>query len=352
MNICHIATILFNIPHGRSGPERVFYNLNESLYKLNPELRVYACKNSIISGELKYYYPIELNNYAPFNNAIGSKRGKFIVNHLTNAFNQEKDWADVFQTHNVEFALPIGSLLNKKVVITLHNPITEELIEQIEKFNSPNIHFVTVSNTQKIPLSDKIQNVTTIYNGVELDLIPFQAEKEDFLLFVGRLDRKKGADIAMRVAINNGYKIVVVGKPSEGNKDSEKFFKEEVTPLLDNPLVEHHANIDHFELLNYYAKAKAVLFPILDGNKEPFGLVPVEAMASGTPVIALDNSLTRETIKNGFSGLLAMNEEEMSAKLSELNTIKPENCRAWVAENFTRDIMAANYLKLYSSLLS
>lgn len=352
MNICHIATILFNIPAGRSGPERVFYNLNESLFKLNPELRVYACENSKVSGELNYYYPVELNNYEPFNDTIGSKKGKFIVNHLAYALKQESDWADIFQTHNVEFALPMGSLVNKKVIITLHNPITEELIEQIERFNSPNIHFVTVSNTQKIPLQNRIENVSTIYNGVELDLIPFQEKKEDFLLFVGRLDRKKGADIAMRVAIKNGRKISVIGKPSEGNEDSKKYYEEEIAPLLENPLVEYFPNMDHFDLLDYYAKATAVLFPIRDGEKEPFGLVPVEAMSSGTPVIALDNSLTRETIKDGYSGLLAIDEDDISIKLAKIGSINPSNCRKWVEDNFTRDIMAENYMRLYNSLLN
>src|SRR5690606_8042296 len=158
---------------------------------------------------------------------------------------------------------------------------------------------ICVSETQSEVLRDKISNMSIIYNGVEIEEIPFSEQKEDYLLFVGRLDPNKGADIALRAAIKANQKIIIVGKKRERDPISEEYFANKVEPLLSHKLVTHIPEVQHHELYAIYKSARALIFPLTDPRKEAFGLVSAEAMASGTPVIGLDNSLMREIVDHG-----------------------------------------------------
>jgi glycosyltransferase involved in cell wall biosynthesis len=352
MRIAHIAPINFNIPQGRSGPARVCYNLNEALYKINPQILFYGCENSKASGELRYLFPVELNSYEPFNNATGTDKGKFLLQHITNAYAHKAE-IDIFQTHAIDFALPIAKTHpDKPTVITLHRPINSDLEFILSKFNGQHIHFVLISQTQAETFSKMASNYTVIPNGVEVDEIPFSLEKEDFFLHVGRLEENKGADLAIQACLQAGVKLVLVGKQRAGNEASETYFAERIQPFLDNPLITYIPEVNHYELYNYYAKARGFIFPLRDPHQEAFGLVSVEAMATGTPAIALDNSLMREVIIDGKTGSLAKDLDGLVDAIQKVDQISPQDCRDHVVNNFSRDTMARGYFELYQRLVN
>ena len=348
MKIRHIAPINFNIPNGRSGPAILFYDLNEALFKKGVDIYPFVTKNSEVSGTKGYLYNVELNNYEPFNSINRMMRGRFIYSHVAKSLDGYENY-DIIHSHLFDWTIQMSKLIkDKPLVITLHNYPNKELIQQ---FDNPNIHFVAVSDVQANQLSDSIMNLHTIHNGIDLERIPFSSKKKDFYLFVGRLVENKGVDVALKACIEKGKKIVVVGKPVETNEESKKYFLEKVEPLLKNELVTHIAEMNHGELLSYYKDAKALIFPLKDPTAESFGLVTVEALAAGTPVLAFDNELMRELLDEKCS-ILVKDYAEMCDKLDAVTELDPNYCRSVASSKYSREVMAENYIELYKKLVN
>lgn len=353
MKIGHIAPINFNIPRGRGGPTRNAFNLNEALKELGHEIVFYGCKNSEVTADkLKYIYPVELNSDEEFLNADRMIRAQMIMNHYAFAYSDAED-IDIYQSHHLEWALPLSSIKKGGIsVIRMANLLNERRLKTIEDFNHDNAHLVMISETQASTLPAHIKNYTVIYNGIDVKNIPFSDSKEDYYLFVGRLIERKGADIAIKACIKSNKKLIIVGKPVSTSEKSREYFAKEIEPYLDSELIEYIPSVNHYDLLSLYKNAKALIFPLRDANLEPFGLVTVEAMATGTPVIAIDNSLMRELVDDRKTGILATNENEIMEIIQVDDFgINPENCRDLVEKKFSKEIMARKYSDLYEKIL-
>jgi glycosyltransferase involved in cell wall biosynthesis len=349
MKIAHIAPINFNIPEGRGGPERSCYDLNEGLAKEGVKIIFYGCKNFKVSGELRYLYPVELNSYEPFINADRFKRAQMTFYH--NAYGYSFDDADLFQTHQVEWTLPLAKIKSNKIsVIRLSNWITDEMIKLMKVNNAENIFFVPISKTQSEVLKNNgITNYKVIHNAIEIN--ENTTKKDDHFLFVGRLEENKGADIAIKACLNAGKKLIVIGKPRMTNEKSKEFFEKEIKPYLNSSLITYIEEVPHREISNYYASAKAVLFPLRDPLKEAFGRVTVEAMGSGTPVYAIRNSLMEELIIHGETGLLAKDEAELTEFVKNPVLLSSSRCIQHVKDNFSPEVISRQYIDLYQSLI-
>ena len=187
--------------------------------------------------------------------------------------------------------------------------------------------------------------VKWVYNGIDLDAYPFKKQKGDRLIYVGRFVSFKQPHLAIEVAkkLNMGLDLV-------GGAYEEPYFSQYIKPFCDGKQIVLHTEVSHEEKVRLLQDAKALLFPSHMG--EPFGLVYVEAAACGTPTVALRDGAIPEIVVEGVSGFVRDNVDGMVQAVKQVDLIKPENCRSIVEQNFTKEIMASRYEKLYRDILS
>lgn len=349
MKIGHIAPINFNIPAGRSGPTRVFVDLNEELYKLNPALTVFACKNSVISGQLKYVFDRELNSLPAFEAADRMIRGLFLVKHIAFAYKQKED-IDIYLSHHASWGLPLAQLVgDRPTVIIVHN-VSPELFEQLKIFNTPQLHFVCLSEAIAAVFRPHASNVSVIHNGIDVQSIKPAKQKEDYFLFLGRLTAPKGPDIAIDICLKKKKKLVIIGRPVLAEVEHATYFHEKIEPYLKNELITYIPEIGHDQVFDYYRRAQALIFPMRDYKREGLPMTVPESLACGTPILSLKNPLSQELIEPGKTGFLADSAEEMGEYLDRVDEIDPKVCRAMAEKKFSRETMAKRYYQLLTKV--
>jgi len=251
---------------------------------------------------------------------------------------------DLIHIHPADRAIPFGLAIKKiPIVYTLHDPIYPWRAEIFRMFQSKNQYFISVSEAQRKPAPD-LNWLATIYNGLDLKLFPFSAKSENHCLFLGRLLPTKGVWEAIMAAKKAKEKLIIAGTPNQGD-----YWKKKIKPYLGKN-IQYVGNIPYEETYKYYGQAKVTLCPIK--WEEPFGLTLIESMAAGTPVIAFDRGSAREVIKDGKTGFLVKNTEEMTKAIKKIDKIKRENCRKWVEEKFTIEKMVENYEKAFYQILA
>jgi glycosyltransferase involved in cell wall biosynthesis len=244
---------------------------------------------------------------------------------------------DLLHIHPVDRALPLAlSHPDIPTVYTLHDPIYPWRAEIFKIFSSPNQHYVSISDAQRKPAPD-LNYAATIYNGIDLTLFPFKAEAEDFFLFVGRIAPEKGVAEAVEAARLADVNLVIVGPPVTG-----PYWEERIKPYLGEK-IKYAGHVPYRELCNYYQRAKAILVPIQ--WEEPFGLVMIESMACGTPVIAFRRGSVPEVVKDKKTGFIVENIQEMAEAIVKIGGIKREDCREHVEKKFEMDKMINSYEK-------
>lgn len=337
-------------PPGYGGTELVIYNLVEGLTRQGNEIILFA--NYLSRTSAKTFLPYLENETLDFS-LFSPLPEKQIASELGAKYAQSMSaylGADIIHDHTLS-----NSVIDFPAVHTLHGPGTEGSVKQCVKLSkNPNNHFVSISKRQQemyLTISKDINFAGTVYNSIDTAKISWTKDKEDFFLFVGRINWEKGPALAIRVAANNKIPLVMVVKMSE--QFEKEFFAQEIQPLLDEfsksltlKLYEEPPQDFKFEL---YRKAKCTLFT--SQWEEPFGLVMIESMASGTPVIALRRGAAPEVIIDGKTGFVVDTEEEMFEAAKNIGKIKPEDCRKHVEENFSLEKMADEYLKIYKNII-
>jgi len=234
--------------------------------------------------------------------------------------------------------LPIAKLLTKPFVNIMHLNLFDELAKTFAKYNT---HIITISNAQRKNYPD-LNYLATVYNCVDTDKYSFEAKKENYLLMMGTIGTHKNQAVAVKVAKKLDMKLVLAGKIRD-----QDYFDKEIKPFLGDKL-EWLGELEFDKKLKLYQKAKAFIFPI--NWPEPFGLVMIEAMSCGTPVVAFDNGAVPEVVKDGFSGFVVENENEMTSEKKKIDKIKPINCRQHVLDNIKDEKMIDSYQKALEKL--
>jgi glycosyltransferase involved in cell wall biosynthesis len=188
-------------------------------------------------------------------------------------------------------------------------------------------------------------SLPVIYNGVDLEEIAFNDKPEDFFIVVGRMIPGKGIAEAIRIAKRARARLLIVGHVTTHLPWSEEYFLKEVKPHIDGDKIRYVERLAYRDLVQTMGNAKAFLFPLQ--WDEPFGMVVIEAMAAGTPVLAYRRGSMPELIKNGETGYLAENEDVMLDVVKRVETLDRARCRAWVQERFSVDQMVDGYERLY-----
>jgi glycosyltransferase involved in cell wall biosynthesis len=193
------------------------------------------------------------------------------------------------------------------------------------------------------------ESLAVVYNGVDVDQVPFRQHPEDFFIVVGRMTPGKGIAEAIRIARKAKIRLVIVGHVTSHLPWSEEYFKKEVQPYLDGDNIRHIDRLPNLQLLRLMGRARGLLFPLQ--WDEPFGMVVVEAMATGTPVLAYRRGAMPELIRHEDTGFLLETETEMVAALGSIGMIQRGRCREWVRSEFSVERMVDGYEELYEEVV-
>jgi glycosyltransferase involved in cell wall biosynthesis len=250
--------------------------------------------------------------------------------------------------HDHTFAGPLNAPRYRKLglptVVTVHGPIDDDLYPYYRELGD-DIGLIAISDRQR-ELAPDLNWVGRVHNALRIDDWPFSAEKKDYALFLGRYAPYKGAHLALEAAHAAGMPLVLAGKCSEPPEIA--YFDEQVKPLL--------RESDHvFGMADAQAKrkllaeARCLLFPIR--WEEPFGMVMIEAMACGTPVVALRGGAVPEVLVDGVTGVICDSPDELPAAIEKAKTLDPAACRKHVAAHFGVGRFGAGYEQIYRNLL-
>lgn len=253
---------------------------------------------------------------------------------------------DILHFHHPEVALPLAHRYRDiPVVYTLHDPVYPWYKEAFELYDSPNQHFVSISNNQRRDAPD-LNYSATVYNGVDTDDFRFSAEHEEFLLFIGRIVPEKGVKEAIQIAEATDHRLLIIGPVPPS---SQGYFDQYIKPYLNDKIL-YLGFIERDKTLPYFQKAKALLLPLQ--WEEPFGLTSIEAMACGTPVIAINRGSMSEIIKDGKTGYLVPSVGEMIEAVRKINKIDRRACREHVKAHFALKQMVDGYEQVYQDILA
>ncbi len=337
MRIALIAPPFIQIPPKRYGGTELFLaSLAQGLKKLGHEVVVYANGESEIPVEVRWLYaeaqwPIQ----GEFSETLKE------INHTAWAVRDASDSCDVIHINNV-FGLPHSRFTNVPFVYTVHHEHDSALSEFYSHY--PDVHYVTISDFQRF--RESMPNLRTIHHGIDLSRYRLQAEKQPYLSFLGRIAPMKGPHLAIAVAKKSGIPLKIAGEIQPIFKD---YYEKEVKPHIDGRFIEYVGEADLAAKNDLLGNSLALLFPIQ--WNEPFGLVMIEAMACGTPVLGLEGGSVKEIVSDGTSGFVCSSVDEMVGHLRDIESwLRPAAVRQYAEERFSMERMAGDYVELYKAI--
>jgi len=327
-------------PKGYGGIEWVVALVADGLAERGHDVTLFATGDSVTKANLEYVFEV----------APGPKLINDVILDTTHTLFAFRDPSrfDVLHLHAPFSMLVAGAMSGVPAVHTLHGSFTPEM-RRLYSEVAGEVWFVAISEAQKRHM-EELRYAGVVYNGIDVDLYPLQAEKEDFVLFLGRAAPDKGLRRAVLAAKESGEKLVAALKIAHPEEHEE--WERRVKPILPDD-AEILGEITHEEKADLLRRAKAVLFPI-DWD-EPFGLVMTEAMASGTPVIATPRGSVPEVIVDGETGFIVSVEnyqQEAADRLQRLGEIDPGACRDRVVRLFSKEAMVSGYERAFEEAVA
>src|SRR5215207_10442871 len=275
------------------------------------------------------------------------QKAQFEVDHVARAF-AEIDAAsgrgepyDVIHDHVGHAALAMADRVSVPLVHTLHGPFTEEA-SRFYAEHGRKACIVAISQAQLDDAPDAMGCGCVVHNPIDCAEWPYREEKEDFLLWIGRMSPDKGPQRAITAAHEAGAPLVLAGPIQPGQ---EEFFAAEVEPQLGRDGIEYIGEADSERKRDLYQRARALLMPIR--WPEPFGLVMVESLACGTPVIAFPEGSAPEVVEQGRTGFVVPDEHAMAQAVDRLGEIDPSDCRDACERRFGVPAVVRGYEQVY-----
>lgn len=325
-------------PPGYGGIERVVAVLADGLMALGHEVTVFGAPGSSTRATL-----VAPLHSAPLLGDPASAADDLF--HTTSAFLSAEAF-DLVHDHT-GLGPSLGAMLDGRVPVlhTLHGPWTA-LSKRFFALLDGRVHLVAISQAQR-RANPCLRYAGVVYNGVDLGAHPFQAKKERFLVYVGRVSPEKRPELAIDIARRAGLPLAMIVKRSEPAEQA--YWDEIVAPRLGSD-VEVLDEPPHEVKVDVIGRAQAMLFPI--DWPEPFGLVMAESMACGTPVIARPLGAAPEVIEDGVTGFLRSTIEAMADAALDAGRLSPEDCRARAERSFSAETMVDAYERLYRKLVN
>lgn len=328
------------------GTEAFSFMLSNELVKRGHSVTIFALEGSETTATL-----ISIGNETEVNKVEQGQRLFYGYQLLeSEEIAKRADEFDIIHINYFETFLftPFSKFIKKPIVYTVHSDLfvssAWQKVTQATVKSEDMFVFVSRASMEKV---QGIGNKTFIHNGIDISEFPFSSSCDDYLLWLGRVRKKKGIKEAVLVALKSGEKLVMSGVMD--NPEEKDFFEKEVLPLIrKSKNIEFRGPADFESKIKLYSKAKAFLCPI--SWEEPFGLTMVEAMACGTPVVAFDRGAVREIIAEGETGYIVSNIDSMAWAIGKIEKIVRSKCRERVEKNFTLKRMVDQYEELYQKL--
>jgi glycosyltransferase involved in cell wall biosynthesis len=337
MRIAQVAPLAESVPpEGYGGTERVVSYLTEELVRLGHDVTLFATADSETSADLEPMCPRGARSDSKLDARL------FETRMLAETYRRADEF-DVIHCHTDYVGLPLAEHVGTPTMVTLHGRLDLPGLSTVFR-GFPDVAYVSISDSQRAPVPD-IQWVATVYHGLPKRLYPFQSEPDDYLLALGRICPEKAPDRAIRIAIRARVPLRIAAKVDAVDQE---YFETTVKPLLDDPLVDFLGEVGGEEKLRLLAHAKALLFPI--DWPEPFGLVMIESLACGTPVIARRRGSGPEILCEGETGFVCETDDELCEAVSRVHELDRRRCRADFERRFTDTRMAQGYVALYETL--
>ncbi|RJQ52614.1 MAG: glycosyltransferase family 4 protein [Actinobacteria bacterium] len=337
MRIAQLAPPWIQVPPSNyGGIEWVVALLCDELVRRGHDVTLFATGDSRTKAHLRYVFDLGQTE----------KMGECLPDamHVSAAFQSAGEF-DLIHDHSGFLGVAFSSFIETPVLHTLHGAFTSDVTKFYTAF-AESCYYNAISEYQR-GCCPSLRYVDTVYNAIDVEDYPFSNEKEGFALMISRISPDKGTHLAIKVAQEAGIRLVLAGKIDSGV--DQRYFESMVEPGIDGDRVRFVGEVTESEKRQLMSSASCFLFPIQ--WPEPFGLVMAEAMAAGTPVVAIRNGSVPEVVRDGKTGFVVDTPEEMVPKIAELGEIDPRECRSHVERNFSPSKMAEAYERNYWRIL-
>ena len=338
MRIAQVAPLAESVPPKLyGGTERVVAWLVEELVNLGHEVTLFASGDSRARGHLHPVWPRALRLGRPRSDPMAAQTA------LLEAIAGRAAEFDIIHAHIDWLHLPLLSRLGVPFLTTLHGRLDlPGLPDVVRQF--PVAPFVSISNNQRVPLGGA-NWIGTVYHGLPAGMFRPRFETGSYLAFLGRLTAEKGPEVAIRIARAARMPLRIAAKVPRGERG---YFKERLEPQIDGDQVQLTGEVNDEAKERFLAGAAALLFPI--DWPEPFGLVMIEAMACGTPVIAFRSGSVPEVVEDGITGFVVDGEAEAVQAIGRLGKLDRRQVRVRFEQRFSAKRMAEEYFRHYQTL--
>ncbi|OCQ98248.1 glycosyl transferase [Nostoc sp. MBR 210] len=340
MRIAQVAPLWERVPPpAYGGIELVVGLLTDELVRRGHEVTLFASGDSISLAKLESVHPRALRLDKDV-----KEYNIYEMLQLASVY-ERADEFDIIHSHMGCAALPYAKLVNTPSVHTLHGIFTPDNQKMFQ--HAKRQPFVSISDAQQ-ESSLGLNYTSTVYNGIDVSSYKFYPEPEEppYLAFLGRISPEKGTHLAIAIAKQSGWRLKMAGKVDVVDVE---YFEREIKPLIDGEQIEYLGEANHQQKNALMGGAFATLFPIT--WREPFGLVMVESMAAGTPVIAMKLGSTTEVIAHGETGFLCNNVTECVRAINKVAELDRYACRQHVENNFSFQRMTDGYEEVYRQIL-
>lgn len=338
MKIAQVAPLWERVPPPNyGGIELVVSRLTDELVRRGHEVTLFASGDSQTLAKLEAVYPRALRLETSV-----QEYAAYEALELSKVYQQAAEF-DIIHAHVGISALPLASLVSTVTVHTLHGNFTQDNRNVFSHHQKQ--AYISISNAQR---QINLNYVGTVYNGIEPEDYPFIAQPQTpgYLAFLGRFSPEKGPHHAIAIAKQSGWRLKMAGKVDVVDST---FFDQEIAPHIDGQQIEYLGEINHAEKAELLGNAAITLFPIT--WQEPFGLVMIESMATGTPVIAMNLGSVQEVIDHGKTGFVCQSHEEMAAMIPAALELNRRTCREYVKNKFSVNQMVNDYEAVYQKIL-
>jgi glycosyltransferase involved in cell wall biosynthesis len=338
MKIAQVAPLAESVPPKRyGGTERIVSYLTEELVAMGHEVTLFATGDSCTSAELVSGWPRPLRS----DPGLRDRNIPYVI--MLDEVCRRASEFDVIHCHLDYCHLSLLQRQPTPFLTTLHGRL--DLPEVAALFRAfPDAPLVSISNDQRASLPHP-DLVPTVYHGLPVNLLQPQPTRPTYLAFLGRISPDKGPERAIRIAHQTGIPLKIAAKVDQEDRD---YFSKTIRPMIDGRTVAMQGEITEAQKAEFLSGAVALLMPI--DWPEPFGVVMIEAMACGTPVIAFNRGSVPEIVDHGVTGLIVEDELEAAAVIGEVHTMSREIVRSQFERRFTARRMALDYLDVYRDL--
>jgi glycosyltransferase involved in cell wall biosynthesis len=339
MRIAQVAPLIESVPPQLyGGTERVVSALTEELVARGHDVTLFASGDSVTAAKL-----VPCSERSLRLDGAARDHMAFTTMELAEAFDRAGEF-DVIHNHADYFAFPFAHQCRTPVVTTTHGRLDLGETQRVYRYFR-DASLISISDAQRVPLPD-LNWIATVYNGVDMSRFHLRRQPGTYLAFLGRISPDKRPDRAIDVARALGMPLKIAAKVDDVDRE---YFECAIKPQLGHPLIEFVGELGDAGKDEFLGNAFAYLFPI--DWPEPFGLTMVEAMACGTPVIAMNCGSVPEVVADGVSGFVCDSLRDFMDAVPRAAGIDREACRAYAATRFSAAAMADGYEDVYRQMI-